>query len=81
MTRKLRALRAIEFLAGVGLLPPAAAFADPPGIPPLTPRAPPYYTYQATGAGPICRGEQHFVDRRPRPPASSVARRHNRSSC
>src|SRR5690348_15088528 len=67
MARKLRTLLAIVFLAGIALLPPAAVFADPPGLPPLTPPAPPYYTCQATGAGPMCRGEQHFVDSPPAP--------------
>jgi hypothetical protein len=56
MARTFRTLLAIVFLAGIALLPPAAAFADPPSIPPLTPPAPSYYTCQATGAGPVCRG-------------------------
>src|SRR5690348_11909908 len=67
MARNFRTLLAIVFLAGLALLLPAAAFADPPTIPPLTPPAPPWLTCRATGGGPICRGEQHFVY----PPAPS----------
>ena len=62
MTRKLRALLAIVFLVGVGLLPPAAAFADPPVLPPLNPPPPAFLTCRATGNGAICEGARTLVE-------------------
>jgi hypothetical protein len=55
MVRPFRTLLAIVFLAGIALLLPVAAFADPPVLPPLHPPPPGNYTCQPTGAGPICR--------------------------
>jgi hypothetical protein len=66
VARKIRTLLLIAFVSGI-LLPSSAAFADPPSIPPLTPPAPSFLTCQATGAGPICRGQQQFVYSPPTP--------------
>jgi hypothetical protein len=56
MTRKLHPLLATVFLAGMALLVPAAAFADPPVLPPLNPPPPAFLTCRATGNGVICEG-------------------------
>ena len=62
MARTFRALLAIAFLAGIALLPPAAAFADPPVLPPLNPPPPPFLTCRATGNGAICEGARTLVE-------------------
>lgn len=59
-----RTLLAIVFLAGLALLPPAAAFADPPTLPPLTPPPPGFESCRAVGNGAICEGRRQF----PEPP-------------
>jgi hypothetical protein len=62
MVRTFRALLAIVFLAGIALLPPAAAFADPPVLPPLNPPPPAFLTCRATGNGAICEGARTLVE-------------------
>jgi hypothetical protein len=62
MARPFRALLAIVFLAGIALLPPAAAFANPPALPPLTPPPPAFLTCRTTGNGAICEGARTLVE-------------------
>lgn len=62
MVRTFRTLLAIVFLAGIALLPPAAAFADPPTLPPLNPPPPAFLTCRATGNGAICEGTRTLVE-------------------
>jgi hypothetical protein len=62
MTRKPRTLLLIAFLSGITLLAPRAAFADRPGLPPLTPPPPDFETCRATGAGAICQGRRQFTE-------------------
>jgi hypothetical protein len=62
MTRTFRTLLAIVFLAGITLLPPTAAFAGPPVLPPLNPPPPPFLTCRATGNGAICEGARTLVE-------------------
>jgi hypothetical protein len=62
MARPLRTLLAIVFLVGIALLPPAAAFADPPVLPPLNPPPPAFLTCRVTGNGAICEGTRTLVE-------------------
>lgn len=61
MVRPFRTLLAILFLAGITLLP-AAALADPPTLPPLTPPPPAFLNCRATGNGAICEGRRQLTD-------------------
>src|SRR5690242_8514926 len=62
MARKSRTLLAIVFLAALALLAPAAAFADPPSIPPLNPPPPSFLTCRTVGNGAICEGARTLTE-------------------
>jgi hypothetical protein len=62
MARTFRPLLAIVFLAALALLAPAAAFANPPVLPPLNPPPPDIYTCRALGAGAICEATRTFIE-------------------
>jgi hypothetical protein len=61
MARKLCALLALVFLAGIALLPPSGAFAAPPVLPPLNPPPPAFLTCRAVGNGAICEGTRNLI--------------------